>query len=123
MFEAFVAWLKLTVLESTYTYSRGMWVETKELEARHIAAILRSGGAPVDVDDRHQRFRVILLGPRNDRSAAVEIDARMEAIVKATIDNAAPCGATHVRAIGEPVGAGYTTENRAWYSLDLEVIF
>ena len=123
MFDAFVAWMQLTILESTYVYSRGMWMDTDQTLGRYIAAVLQSGGSAPDVDDRRARYRVILLGPRNTRNAAPQISADLEALALAALGNSRPCGAASVRAIGEPVGAGYTTENRAWYSLDFEVLF
>lgn len=123
MFDAFVTWLQLTLATSEYTFSRGMWLETTELQTRRIAAVLQTGGLAPDVDDRRVRFRLILLGPRNDRSAAPLLLTDMEALMTASLGDSRPCGAASVRAITEPVGAAYTTENRAWYSLDFEVLF
>ena len=123
MFDAFLAWLKLTIAESDYVYSRGMWVDHKDVFDKSIAAVLQIGGPAPDVDDRRPRYRLILLGPRNRRDQAPQLHAHMEALMQAALGDSVPCGAASVRAITEPMGAAYTTENRAWYSLDFEVLF
>lgn len=122
MYEAFVDWLT-AVLGETYEVSSGQWVDSPDLGETWIAAVVQNGGPPVDVDDRRQRYRVILLGPRNGRQHGTTINQNIESLVQAVLGDAVPCGAASVRAIGEPVGPGYTTENRAWYSLDLQVLF
>lgn len=122
MYEAFVDWLA-AVLGETYEVSSGQWVDSPDLGGTWIAAVVQNGGPPVDVDDRRQRYRVILLGPRNGRQHVTTINQNIESLVQAVLGDAVPCGAASVRAIGEPVGPGYTTENRAWYSLDLQVLF
>jgi len=122
VYEAFVDWLT-AVLGETYEVSTGQWVDGPSLADTWIAAVVQNGGPPVSVDDRRQRYRVILLGPRNGRQHVSTINQNIESLVQAAMGDAVPCGAASVRAIGEPVGPGYTTENRAWYSLDLEVLF
>lgn len=122
MFDAFVEWLE-SVLGTQYQYSRGQWVDSAALAGIWIASVHQNGGPGPDVDDRRQRFRVILLGPRNARQSSVQITEHIESLVQAAMGDAVPCGAASVRAIGEPAGPGYTTENRAWFSLDLEVLF
>lgn len=123
MFDAFVAWVKGAAPEPGYVYSRGMWVETPALANIQIAAVHQMGGPSPDVDDRRIRYRVILMGARNDRAAVIAIENDIHALAVLAMGDALPCGASRVRAIGEPVGPGYTNENRAWYSLDLEVLF
>ncbi|MBV7482525.1 hypothetical protein [Bordetella sp. BOR01] len=123
MFDAFVDWLKLTASPTRYTYSRGMWIDSLALADTWIAVVLATGGPGPDVDDRRQRFRVLLLGPRNGRQYADDIQVDMESLAAAALGDSAPCAAASVRAIGEPSGPGYTTENRAWVSLDFEVLF
>ncbi|MNZ87977.1 hypothetical protein D3C78_1068560 [compost metagenome] len=88
-----------------------------------IASVVRNGGPPAVVDTRRPRFRVILLGPRNGRQHVLTINRNIESLALAAMGDSVPCGAVSVRALGEPVGPGYTTENRAWYSLDLEILF
>lgn len=122
MYEAFVDWLN-AALAGAFEISTGQWVDGPELRDTWIAAVQQNGGPPVDVDDRRQRFRVLLLGPRNGRQHVGTLNQHIETLVQTTLGDAVPCGAAAVRAMGEPVGPGYTTENRAWYSLDLQVLF
>lgn len=122
MFEALVDWLT-AVLGEAYEVSSGQLVDGPDLAETWIAAVVQNGGPPVSVDDRRQRYRVILLGPRNGRQHVSTINQNIESLVRAAMGDAVPCGGASVRAIGEPVGPGYTTENRAWYSLDLQVLF
>lgn len=122
MLNELVLWLQ-TVIAGTYTYSRGMWVDSPAAANLSIVAVMSTGGLPPDVDDRRQRFRVIILGPRNGRAQVVSIEQAINALALAALGDSTPCGAAAVRATGEVVGPGYTNEDRPWYSLDLEVVF
>lgn len=123
MFEQFKEWVALTIPPSLYTYSRGMWQDSAAVAESWFCVLLQMGGPSPDVDDRRPRYRVLLLGPRSSRQHSGEIQAHAEALVQAAMGDVAPCGAASVRAIGEPVGPGYTTENRPWYSVDFQVLF
>lgn len=122
MFDHLFDWIK-TVLGDKYKYSRGMWVDHASLSDEFICALHQAGGMAPDVDDRRPRYRLILLGPRNGRQHVVEVQTDMDSLAQAALGDSAPCGAASVRAVGEAVGPGYTTENRAWFSLDLEVLY
>lgn len=121
-FDAFLDWIKAALGEG-YQYSRGMWVDNSTLDDAFIAVIQQAGGSPTVVDVRRQRFKVILLGPKAKRKHVADVGNAIEILAQTALGSSVPCGAAYVRAIGEPVGPGYTTENRAWYSLDLEVLF
>lgn len=122
MFDHFKDWVE-SVLGAAFQYSAGMWVDNAVLNDLSICAIHQTPGPAPDVDDRRQRFRVILLGPRNKREAWPQVKTGIEALSQAALGDSAPCGAASVRAITEPMGPGYTNENRAWFSLDFEVLF
>lgn len=122
MYDALVEWV-VSVLGPQYQPSRGQWVDRPAVAGIWIASIHAMGGPAVDVDDRRPRYRVILLGPRNARQHAGEISNHAEALIGATIDGAVPCGAASIRAMSEPSGPGYTTENRAWCSVDLQLTY
>lgn len=123
MFEAFAAWVE-AILGPTYRYSAGMWVDSTADAGSFICSIHQLGGPPVDVEDRRQRFRVILLGPRGGRQHNGAVRAASETLVSGAIAaSLLPCGASNIRAITEPSGPGYTTETRAWFSVDFEVLF
>lgn len=113
------------VLGSGYVYSFGMWLETAEAATQTFCVIQGAGGPDPVVDDRRPRVRVILLGRRNERGDAKKLSIDAGALMQAATHEArtVPCGAANVRAIGEPVGPGFTTENRAWFQVDFEVLF
>src|SRR5690606_39737204 len=98
-----------------------MWVDHVALNDAFICAIQSVGGPQIDVEDRRPRFRVILLGPRNGRQHAAEVQGHAEALIIAAMESEPPCGAAHLRVISEVTGPGYTSENRAWCSIELQV--
>lgn len=104
-------------------YARGQWIDNPALDLSFICAIHSVGGPSPDVDDRRPRFQVVLLGPRDGRQYAPRINECMGMLMQRTLSDAPPCGAALVRAMNEPIGPGYTTENRAWYSLDFQLTF
>jgi hypothetical protein len=122
MYDALVDWV-VSVLGPQYQPSRGQWVDSPALADIWIASVHSMGGATVDVEDRRPRYRIILLGPRNGRQHAADIGNHAEMLVAATIDGSVPCSAASIRAMAEPAGPGYTTENRAWCSVDLQVTY
>lgn len=121
MFDAFIEWVKATVGQE-YLYSRGMWIDSPAVNDKFIASVQQMGGSAPDVEDRIIRFKVILLGPRDGRKHVIPVEQTMESLAQAALGDSSPCGAASVRAVGEAVGPGYTSENRPWYSLDFEVL-
>ena len=120
--DEFKAWVEL-LLGSSYSYSQGQWLETEENADEQICAIRMSGGSAPIVDDRRQRLTVLLIGKRNDRSGIQQIKTDINALALAALDDSCPEGTVSVRATGEPVGPGYTKENRVWFQLDFQLIF
>lgn len=100
------------------------WVESSRPEdaASRYCIVQQTGGAGPIVETRYPRFRVLLLGKRNERSDAQKVMTDIEALLQAAMGDAVPCGAASIRAITEPVGPGFTTENRAWAQVDFEII-
>lgn len=119
----FENWIKSILGSATYTYQKGMWVESAATAAILYCCIQGAGGPAPDVEDRRPRYRVILLGRRGERADGTRVLADAEALMQATMGDSAPCGAANVRATGEPVGPGFTTENRAWVQVEFEVLF
>lgn len=117
----FIDWLQI-MIGNGWTLTRGQWVEVPGSSGTFFASVHATGGIAPDVDDRKARYRVILLGPRNGRQHVVTVEQKINALALAALGETSPCGAASVRAIGEPVGPGYTEEDRAWYSLDFEVL-
>ncbi|MFQ1062151.1 phage tail termination protein [Bordetella trematum] len=123
MFDEFKAWAE-AVLGSRYSYTQGQWEETTANQAAFFCSLHSLGGPSPDVDDRRPRYRVLLLGPRGQRSAAQQTKVDIHALADAALmGGLIPCGAASIRALGEPAGPGYTTENRAWWSLDFQITY
>lgn len=110
-------------LGPTFTYALGMWVETSATANTSYCVIQGTGGPAPDVEDRRPRFRVVLLGRRGTPGDSQTVYAAAQALVEAALGESAPCGAASVRAITEPVGPAFTTENRAWVQVDFEVLY
>jgi len=112
-------WIE-AILGPSWVYSMGMWTDRPDIAASPICSIQNDGGLQPDVDDRRQRFRVILLGAIQGAVGPVKTAA--DALSSAALSSPPPCGAAHFR-IAEPAGPGTTTEGRRWYALDIEIIF
>lgn len=122
MYEDFRDWIK-AILGTGYRLTQGQWVEDQTSEEDYFC-VLQFGGRAPEVDVRYPSVRVLLLGPRNNRAAANTLgtDAQKIMAQASSADRNVPCEYTNIRATGEPIGPGYTTENRAFYSLDFELI-
>lgn len=123
MFDEFIAWLKLSVSDTAYEYSAGMWIDSPALATKKIIAVMQIGGPAPDVEDRRVRYRVIMLGRRNTRPDMIVVRNDIYALANVAMGNSVPCGAAQVRALSEPMGPGTTTESRNFYTLDFEVLF
>ena len=110
------------ILGNSYKYVYGPWEETLASADAWYCAVQAAGGPASDVDVRRPRWRVILLGPRNSRGSSETIMTDAELLLQAALSSGPPCGAAHIRAIGEVVGPGFTTENRAWAQLSFQTI-
>lgn len=120
MFNELKVWIEV-ILGRRYIYSRGAWIDGPNVE--YICAIYATGGSAIDVEDRRPRFRVLLVGPQQNKQAAGLISNDIEKLVQASLDSAPPCGAASLRVITEPSGPGYTEENRAWFSVDFQITY
>ena len=122
MFDAFTDWLKV-VLGLGYSYMPGQWVEASADAGTMYCVVQSDGGPAPDVEDRRPRFRVVLVGRRSNRSDGATLLADAELLMLAALDAPPPCGAASIRALGEPAGPGFTTENRAWVQVTFQVLF
>lgn len=120
MYNEFKEWVESS-LGAQYQYSVGEWTDDKKLG--FVCAIYGMGGAAVDMDVRRPRFKVLLVGPRGERNQAHTVLNHANQLIQLTIDSDPPCGAASIRAITEPSGPAYTTENRAWVSVDFQIIY
>lgn len=117
------AWLR-ALLPVDFKMSVGEWVEPQNADEVKYCSLTQEAGPAVEVETRRARFRVILLGRRMQRGDALELAAAANSLIEVAIDGSlVPCGAAIIRAMGEPVGPGSTTEQRAWFSIDFQVTF
>lgn len=124
MFDSFKDWVE-EILGADYDYFPGQWVEDDANAARNFCAIRISGGPVPTLDVRKRNVQLTLVGPRNAREAYRKLISDADSLIDGSLadDRKVPCGAANIRSMGEPVGPGYTTENRAWVSLSFELIF
>lgn len=123
MFDDFRDWIKLLLGES-YRYTQGQWVEDQSSEGDFYCAIRTEGGSAPDVDDRRVMIHVTLLGPRNDRGAVKALGIACQTLMTELVadERSLPCNASNIGAAGEPIGPGYTTENRVWFTLGFSLL-
>lgn len=121
MYDALMDWIKEILPD--YVVSRGQWVEHSSIHGRFVCAVLQNGGPKIDVEVRRPRYKLILLGPRNGREHTGKVQDDAELIQQATMDREPPCGAVILWTAGEPVGPGFTSENRPWVQVDLQMTY
>jgi hypothetical protein len=123
VYDAISEWLMAVLPAGRYSEAQGQWVEDQSDRDTWYAVIQIDGGPAINVTDRRKNARLILLGPRNARQEAPAVLADIESVVQAALLYAAPCGAAHIRVMAEPSRPGYTTEDRAFTMLDLQITF
>lgn len=124
MYNEIKLWVE-NILGQDYEYSKGPWVEKKSSGQYTglVCAIFAMGGAGVDMDIRKPRFKVMLVGERQKREDVNRLLTDIDNLIQLAMDSNPPCGAATIRAVTEPTGPGYTTENRAWVSVDFQIIY
>lgn len=122
MLNDFTDWVERNI--SGYSVLIGAFIESSADHAKHVCVVQQSGGSPSTMGARFPRFRVFLLGPRNDRGASRKVYEDADSLVRACIDHLdLPCRAASVKALVEPVGPNFTKEGRAWAQIDFEIIY
>lgn len=124
MIDAFEQWLIDLPKSQTYQLFVGEWVESNQDADKFYLMYRQDGGPAPGPDIRWSNVGVILVGRRNKRSDAEFLKLDANAIIEAAIAHEViPKCSVIVNALGEPVGPGFTTEGRAFYQLNLQVIF
>lgn len=114
-------WLKSLPETADYKFSMGAWNE----EPGRKIALWAQRGRFIDDDDGgtgYPEIRVVLVGERDKRSDAAILIELAEAINRAA--RAAGCidNVVRIRPMAGMIGPGYTTENRAWVEISLELM-
>lgn len=122
MFNELVEWLA-AVLGQQWELVDGGLPNTDAFDGGFYCVIRGMGGAAPDVDDRRPRYKLLFLGPKNDRAAKSEARTAVQALMDACLGDTTPCGAASVKALGEPIGPSYTVDDRAWMTVDLQITY
>lgn len=123
-YDDFVAWFSATPGADVYTRARGTWVDSEPLYQKRIAAFQFQGGPKPDVDLISPVLDVTILGKRAERAVAgalPEIEQFVYDLVARSMTSSCSGRITGIRAIGLPVGPGFTTEDRPWYRISFEL--
>lgn len=116
-------WLRIFLTTPVYKYQYGEFSESPT-EGDQYFCVLRANSGPAPVaDDRTKRFTVIIIGRRQNRTDGAQMLADAEKIMRAAMGEIMPCGAAGVRALSEPVGPGYSNENRPFMQIEIQIIF
>lgn len=121
-FEDVEAWLKLHI--TGYAHVFAPWVETGQDGPTKYCVLAGDGGLRPIAEDRAKNFTVFLIGPVRSQQASKTLLADASLIMAAIIaGEVLPCGAANIVALGEPIGPGLTSENRAWVQINIQVMF
>lgn len=123
-YDDFVAWFNETPGSAAYTRVRGAWVDSVNNYDRRFVVFNFQGGPKPDVDRVSPVVDVLLLGKRGERSVAgslPDLEQFAYSLIRRSMSSTCSGKITGIRAIGLPVGPGFTTEDRPWYSLSLEL--
>lgn len=115
-------WL-IAILGASYTLQAGQWVEASTDGEKWFAVVRGAGGAQPVADTRKKRFELIVVGRRGKQADAEKLETDCESVMAAIMAGVMPCGAANMVATSEPIGPGFTNENRAWYQLNVQVTF
>lgn len=123
MYEQLEEWLRIFLQGTAYTYQHGEFSDATDDAGNFFCALIQTGGPTPDVEDRTKRFSIYFIGRAQNRGDAQKVLADAESIVQATMGEIMPCGAARVGTMTEPIGPGFSNENRAFCQLDIEINF
>lgn len=122
MVREFNDWLQANL--NGYSPQYGQWNDSGASDSSKYAAIMLAAGPAPVVDVRKPVIRLILLGRKGTRADAPTLLDDINTLIQSAIDGThLPCGLSAIFLVSEPVGPGYTIEDRAWVQADFEVIF
>lgn len=116
--EADPAWVA-----AQFKLARGMWRDSTADASRKMAVLSMNGGRGPQSVQSYTIVSLILLGPQKANAAgAVAIENIAIGIQDRLFTDYKACGAAQIRLIGGIIGPGYTTEDRPWIELSLEIL-
>lgn len=119
--DALWQWLQEVPELAAMKQFRGVWRDQPDNAGDRLVSMVLNGGAQGTVETLYPRIRVLLMGPQGKRADAKPLgDVAWNLALRMQNDYQA-CGVAQIRLIGSIIGPGYTTEDRAWYELNLEL--
>lgn len=119
--DAVYQWLQEEPELAALRYYRGMWQDEVSNQNERLCCITVSGGRTALVDTDYSTVDVWLLGRTNDEAELLPLEALAYGIRERLKDDYRVCGVVQLRLLGQPVGPGFTEENRVWWRVTLEV--
>lgn len=114
-----------SVLGGRYEPSRGAFVEHKQNADLFIVGVTQSAGRSMP-HVLYRNFRIVLIGRRAHREDSVQIEQDANDLVKEVTrpdrQHPLPCGAGGMRLAADAAGVMFTTTDRAYYNLTIELL-
>lgn len=122
--DAVKAWLEAdpTWGAKGFQFALGKWTDSPTNAQSRIALLSQGGGRAPVPDVGFDGVSLVLLGPQKGQMQAGAIQQIAVDIRQRLFTDYKVCGVTQIRLVGGIIGPGYTTENRPWIELSLEVI-
>lgn len=119
--DALWQWLQEVPELAAMKQFRGAWRDQPDNAGQRLVSMVLSGGPQGTVETLYPRIRVLLMGPQGQRADAKALGDIAWDLALRMQDDYQACGVAQIRLIGGIIGPGYTTEDRAWYELNLEL--
>lgn len=123
--EAVKEWLEADPAWSSYGFElfQGIWRDSTANANKRLCVLTSTGGRTSnELDVFYDSVRVILLGPQKgnaDTNPLRAITYGLRDRLKTDYQN---CEVSLFRMQGNPIGPGYTTEERPWFEINLQLI-
>ena len=122
--QMFIEWLGSYSNLNGYSLSRGMWDEdNSDMKKKFLSVWVNQGRNP-GPGISYPSIRVIVTGVRNGRAIgdAESVEMFAHGIIDSANENWDTDCITLVRPLGSIQGPNYTTNNRAWYEVNFQLI-
>lgn len=119
--EAVYQWMQEDSRLAALRFYRGMWQDDVSNATERLCCIAVSGGRTPVIDTDYSTVDVWLLGASNNEAELLPIEELAYGIRDRLKADWRVCGVIQLKLLGQPVGPGFTDENRVWWRVTLEV--
>lgn len=105
-----------------FQFALGKWTDSPPNAQNRIALLSMSGGRTPMTDVGFDGVSLVLLGKQKGQTDAAALLQAAVDLRQRLFTDYKVCGVTQIKLLGGIIGPGYTTENRPWVELNLEVI-